>query len=700
MPDFAVDPSLAGFAVAAALYSALAVRMLASGRSRVRRQAWAPRGFLAAVVCSAAWAAVALAASIADLDALPPAAALLDVLRYGLWFVFLLLLVAPAQRAEPRSEARFLPPVAVVLVVFSGITLPLAVADLGGAPVTRLSQFGALALPLLGLMLIEQLFRNLPEDSRWNAKPLCLGLGVMFLFDLYIYSEAVLFGSFDPDAVSIRGAIHALAVPLLFVASGRHRDWIGKLQVSRTAAFYSATLLLSGLYLLFISAIGYYVRYFGGSWGRALQITLLVAAVVLLTLLVFSGTWRAKLRVFVSKNFFSYRYDYREQWLRFTAMLSTRSSPQEMSGLIVRGLADLVESPGGILWSQSAGDARFMPGARWNMALIEDPVPVDSELARFVLERNWIVDIDEWRHHPERYDGLRLPPALAGAEQAWVLVPLIVADALTGFVVLARPRTRLELNWEVRDLLKTASRQAASFLAQMQATEALLEARKFDAFNRMSAFVVHDLKNIVTQLTLMMKNAKRLHDNAEFQQDMLMTVESSLEKMRQLILQLREGEKPAGGLAGVDLSAIAGRLAQVAAQRGRKLELDLQDRVATRGHEERVERVLGHMVQNAFDATPPEGRVWLRLSRATGQARVEIGDTGQGMSREFVERELFRPFRTTKQGGMGIGSYESWQYVRELGGKIAVDSEPGRGTLITIELPLLEMRQASDLTTV
>ncbi len=211
---------------------------------------------------------------------------------------------------------------------------------------------------------------------------------------------------------------------------------------------------------------------------------------------------------------------------------------------------------------------------------------------------------------------------------------------------------------------------------------------------------MHDLKNIVTQLTLMMKNAKRLHDNAEFQQDMLMTVESSLEKMRQLILQLREGEKPPGGLAGVDLSAIARRLAHVAEQRGRRLELDLQDRVATRGHEERIERVLGHVVQNAFDATPPGGRVWLRLSRATGQARVEVGDTGQGMTREFVERELFRPFRTTKQGGMGIGSYESWQYVRELGGKIAVDSEPGRGTLITIELPLLEMRQASDLTTV
>ena len=249
----------------------------------------------------------------------------------------------------------------------------------------------------------------------------------------------------------------------------------------------------------------------------------------------------------------------------------------------------------------------------------------------------------------------------------------------------------------MRDLLKTASRQAAGLLAQMIATEALLEARKFDAFNRMSAFVVHDLKNIVTQLSLMMKNAKRLHDNPEFQQDMLMTVDSSLEKMRQLMLQLREGEKPAGGSVGVELQPIIQRIAAVAEQRGRTLELPAVERLSTRGHDERVERVLGHIVQNAFDATPSEGRVWLSLTRESGLARVEVGDTGHGMTREFIETRLFKPFSSTKASGMGIGSYESFQYIRELGGKIKVDSEPQRGTVITILLPLFESRHPSDL---
>ena len=168
-------------------------------------------------------------------------------------------------------------------------------------------------------------------------------------------------------------------------------------------------------------------------------------------------------------------------------------------------------------------------------------------------------------------------------------------QGLIGFVVLASARTAVDVNWEINDLLKTAGRQAASYLAQMQATEALLEARKFDAFNRMSAFVVHDLKNIITQLSLMMKNAKRLAGNPEFQQDMLMTVENSLDRMRQMMLQLREGATPVGAAHGVDLVDLIRRIEKVASDRGRRLEVQIAEAVQTRGHADRLERILGHL---------------------------------------------------------------------------------------------------------
>jgi signal transduction histidine kinase len=167
--------------------------------------------------------------------------------------------------------------------------------------------------------------------------------------------------------------------------------------------------------------------------------------------------------------------------------------------------------------------------------------------------------------------------------------------------------------------------------------------------------------------------------------------------MRQLMLQLREGATPPGATFGVDLSAIVHRLVTEARKRGRTLEVELKEPVATRGHEERLERVIGHIVQNAFDATDPSGRVWLQLGRVAGQARVVVGDTGQGMSRDFIRDRLFKPFQTTKHAGMGIGAYESFQYVQELGGKIEVESELGRGTTVTVLLPVFESRKVSDL---
>jgi putative PEP-CTERM system histidine kinase len=261
---------------------------------------------------------------------------------------------------------------------------------------------------------------------------------------------------------------------------------------------------------------------------------------------------------------------------------------------------------------------------------------------------------------------------------------------MIGFVILATARTRIDVNWEVNDLLKTAGKQAGAFLGQIQATEALLEVRKFDAFNRMSAFVVHDLKNIVAQLSLMLKNAERHRDNPEFQKDMQMTVEHSVERMRQLMMQLREGATPVDSPRGIELGDLIRRIQAAKATQGRDLDIDLREKIVAKGHEDRVERVIGHIVQNALDATEKNGRVWIRLEREASQALVTVGDTGQGMTPEFLRERLFKPFQTTKPAGMGIGAYESFQYVQELGGKISVDSAINVGTQVRLSLPVFE----------
>lgn len=681
-----------GSALATGAYASYAA-YLARGQFKAAEPSRSGQTLLAAIIATAAWAALVLVAEITSSRQWAAAAHVGDVLRYALWFAYFLRIL-PLHGA---GTAKVASAVAVSLVLAA-----LGFALLGGSAshdqdASRAAIASSLALPVCGLLLLEQLVRILKSDSRWDVKPLLFGLIFVFVYDVYLFSEALLFGRFDADVLSTRTAIHALAVPFLLVTSRRGSDWISRLQVSRTAAFYSATLVLAGCYLLFMAGVGYYIRYFGGTWGRALQLGLLATALAILAVLVFSGAARSRLRVFVGKHFYSYRYDYREEWLRFTAMLSAKRSPQEMGELIVRGLAKMVECPGGSLWTRNGGDDRFSQTASWNTPQVPVGESLNSSLCDFLRSNGWVIDLDELRSSPRRYGNLALPTWLLGTKNAWLVVPLLVGDELLGFVVLARPLAPQQLNWEVLDLLKTAGRQAAGYLAQMQATEALLDARKFEAFNRMSAFVVHDLKNIVAQLSLMLKNAERLHDNKEFQQDMLLTVESSLEKMRRLMLQLREGATPPGGSRGVEMIGIVGKLVSLAKSQGRTLESDATERLATRGHDERLERVLGHLVQNALDATPATGRVWVKCSRYSGQIKVEVGDTGAGMTEEFIRTRLFRPFNTTKRNGMGIGTYESFQYIRELGGSIAVDSTPGQGTTITVLLPLFELSHGSDL---
>lgn len=647
-----------------------------------------------ATAMTAAWAAGAF---LSILTSTYPAGILskaLDILRYGSWYAFILTLLYPAGgSSRPRWTS-----VLGSLIVGGGLTLQLLfVLPFAPDELIRVSHYAALAQVIFALTLLEQLLRRTTADSLWNIKPLGIGLAAIFAFDLYFHSNALLFNQVDADAYAIRGFAHVLVLPLIVLTIYRTRARRLQVALSQTAAFQTTSLAAAGLYLLLASAAGYYVRYLGGSWGGAMQLALLFSAFLLLLVLAFSGTMRSRLKVLVGKHFFRYRYDYREEWLKFTQALSSEEDSRQVGQQVIRGLANMVESPAGTLWMRDADGRQYTQRARWNLPLAETGEPADSPLAGFLRDRGWVLNLEEYRYLPGRYEGLTLPDWLVDTPNAWLVIPLATASDVVGFVVLTTSRATIDVNWEVNDLLRTAGRQAAAFLAQMQAAEALLEARKFDSFNRMSAFVVHDLKNIVSQLSLMVRNAERHADNVEFQRDMLLTVRHSVERMKQLMMQLREGATPADGSCGVDLASVVHRIQKAKSTQPPGVELDIREPVIARGHEERIERVIGHLVQNALDATPPTGQVWVKLEREGSMALIEVGDTGCGMSSEFVRDKLFRPFQTTKETGMGIGAYESRQYIRELGGDIRLESTENVGTRFHVRLPIIEIRRSSDL---
>ncbi|HUY02619.1 MAG TPA: XrtA/PEP-CTERM system histidine kinase PrsK [Rhodocyclaceae bacterium] len=680
------DASLAtwSYGLAALGFAAFATQ-LGFGWRGGARGGW----ILAAIFLSSCWAVAEAAYALTGRLFIGITANLLDTFRICAWVGFLLsLLFYPGRHSYGGRKAA---PVWVVigigLLVAASIGLQLlpalAAAIFGTA--ARLSFFTSLALTIVGLTLVEQVFRNISAHERWGIKTLCLGLGGMFCFDLYMYADAFLFNRVDADVWTSRGIANLFVVPFVAVSAARNKAWAIEIAVSRKLVFHSTTLFAAGLYLVAIAGTGYYVRYFGGTWGGALEVMFLFAGLLALGLIFNSGSLRSKLRVLVNKHFFNYRYDYREEWLRFTQSLSSGDPKAGLLEQAIKALADLVESPGGTLWlADPSGD--LSQAARLNMPGIKEVEPRTSALASFLAKTHWVIDLSEYADKPEKYDDIDLPVWLQSLADAWLVVPLTTTGELFGFVVLGKSRAKIEVNWEVLDLLKTAARQAASYIAYMRATEALLESKKFDSFNRMSAFVVHDVKNLVAQLSLLLKNAERHKDNQDFQADMLSTVGHAVERMKQLLMQLRAGTTPVNQPSPVGLASVIGRIERARSGFRPALTVDIDGDIEVLGHADRLERVIGHLVQNAVDATPDDGRVWLKLLRENGRAVVEVGDTGHGMSQEFIRERMFKPFRTTKAAGMGIGAYESSQYISELGGKIVVDSQENVGTVVRVEL--------------
>jgi putative PEP-CTERM system histidine kinase len=680
-------PAIAGYALGLVGFLAFLLQLLL----RWRGGEYA-RLLLYAVLASCFWEASGLAFLVWESPWAWLSYQLADGIRVSAWlgFVVSLLLTSTPKKSDSR---RYASPGLIVLLVGAaaiGLWSWLAPLPLPGTNVSATGDSSVglglwLAVSILGLVVTEQLFRNTAESSRWAIKPLCVGLGGAFGFDLFLYSDGLLLRHLDYGIWSAQGFAQALVIPFIMVAVARNRHWTIDIAISRRAVFHSTSILLSGIYLLVVAGAGYYVRYVGGSWGGIVQAAFLFAALMVLTALFSSGTVRAKLKVLVNKHFFPYRYDYREEWLRVTDLLSTTTPGMELRERCIRALAELVESPAGALWLKRG--EQIIQSGRWNMPHVVETELVSGELSRFLANTKWLISVPELSAQADTYQGLQTPSWLEKLPSAWIIVPLLSGADLIGFVLLATPRTPIDLNWEVRDLLKTAARQAASFLSQMQASEDLLEAKKFEAFNRMSAFVVHDLKNLVAQLSLMLKNARRHRDNPQFQQDMLATVEHAVARMNGLLVQLRSGAAPVTNPGIVDLEPIALRIREAKSAEGRAILLDIGRDVHAVGHEERLERVIGHLVQNALDATDSAGSVALRVYRDGAFAVAEVWDNGAGMSEQFVRDELFKPFRTTKSGGMGIGVYESSQYVTELGGRLSVESSPGVGTCMRVYLP-------------
>lgn len=574
----------------------------------------------------------------------------------------------------------------VALMLLPALSEQLAAMFTPTAPMTLLA-VGYLGVAVLGLWLAELLFRNSHPDNRWHIKFLCFGVGGLFAYDLVLYTDALLFRELDPALWQARGAVNALVAPLIAVAAARNPDFALDAFMSRRLVYHTASLAAVSIYLLIMAGAGYWLRLYGGEWGRVLQAVFLFGALLGLFALIFSGHLRARLRVFLSKHFFGYRYDYREQWLMLTRTLSASRGLFEAREAALRVLAGVVESPGGQLWMREGADFRVQ--SRWNMPAIGVGESAQGSLCRFLVARGWVIDLEEFRDNPGRYAGLEPPSWLDELPQAWLIAPLVDQGELRGFAVLAAPLARASVDWEVCDILKTAASQAASHLAQLDNASRLAEAQQFAGFHRLSAFVLHDLKNLIAQQSLVVSRAAKYRHNPAFVDDMVHILDHSVAKMQRLMDLLKGGVSAARPMR-LDLTRLLAEAVRNRVVACPEPVLDAPGvQLPVHADHDRLLSVLEHLLQNAQEATADDGRVRVTLRGVDGQARIMIEDSGCGMDERFVRERLFRPFDTTKgDTGMGIGAYESREYARALGGDLKVESTPGVGTRLTMTLPL------------
>jgi putative PEP-CTERM system histidine kinase len=537
------------------------------------------------------------------------------------------------------------------------------------------------------LVLVHNLYGQAAHESRWGIRLPMIALAGMWAYDLHLYTVAWLTRGPVDDLYAMRGAILAMLVPLFALASRRNTRW--RMQLSRAATFQSLSLIAILGYLILMMTASRALEVVGGNWVRIGEVGLVFAITVAAVILLPSGRMRAWSRVIVAKHFFEHRYDYRAEWLRFTR---TVGGDAPLGERIIKAIADIAESPSGLLLVPEGG--RLSVAARWNW---RDEVPEasveDAALIGFLERSGYVLDFTSLRPGllTTAAAPIRVPAPLVSLEALWAGVPLIHGDRLVGLVLLEHPLVRRPLDWEDFDLFRTVGIQAASYLAEARTQDALADVRRFDEFNRRFAFIIHDIKNLISQLSLVIRNAERHADKPEFREDMIATLRSSVKKMNDLLARLHRGNNnvEAEPVRAIPLGQAVATLVEVK-RRAHPVEVEGDRNVAALADPVRLEQALGHLVQNAIDASPSGAPVRIRCGARGAEAAIEIADCGEGMSADFIRTRLFQPFASTKESGFGVGAFEARSLVAAMGGRIEVDSRPGEGSRFTILLPLGE----------
>ncbi|MEA3545571.1 MAG: XrtA/PEP-CTERM system histidine kinase PrsK, partial [Thermodesulfobacteriota bacterium] len=442
----------------------------------------------------------------------------------------------------------------------------------------------------------------------------------------------------------------------------------------------SFVLLIVGGYLILLGVVGEGLRYLNIASAKPILYVLLLVSSLGLAVVFLSEKLRRRLKVILHKNFYQGKYDYREQWQKFANRVASGATLVEIQTSIIDLFCDPLACKGGAFYLYDFESNSYVYTVSFNFRRDWRPFSETDPLIVALRQKDWIVNLKE--SHPELRGSL---VESFGDVGAFLIVPLFFDDELAGFIVLGEQiNSDEELTYEDYDLLRMLARQSIATVQGLRLSEQLSTARELAAIGKVSTFVLHDLKNQVSGLSLMLDNARDYIDDPEFQQDMLETVGNTVTNMKGLIARLKNiKEKPELVIASVAL----GKIIQDAVETvGSEIEMNGKS-VLVAVDEEEIYKVVLNLLVNAEEATVAGVPVRINYGQRNDSVFIEVSDSGCGMSADFIESKLFKPFETTKKHGFGIGLYQCRQIVESHGGVIGVESQEGKGTTFTVLLP-------------
>jgi len=541
----------------------------------------------------------------------------------------------------------------------------------------------------------EKTYRASVGVMRWRIKFMILGLGVLFAVRFCTSSQILLSHTIDARLQMVDAG--ALFVGCLLILRSLFRAGHFDLDVypSHAVLQSSLTILLAGIYLFAIGVLAKVVAYFHQGDDIIIKAFVFLVAAVLLTILLLSDRVRLRLSRFVSRHFQRPLYDYRTVWRRFTETTASCVNQMDLCQAAVKSVTDIFQALSVTIWLVDEQQSQLMFAASTFLteAKAESLRPTKEELLEIlnavrahnepvdidVAQENWAVSLR--RAHPDEFR--------KGGSR--VCVPMIVGEEIIGLMILGDRVSAATFTWQDMDLLKCIGDHVAAGLLNTRLSQKLLQTKELEAFQTMSAFFVHDLKNTANTLNLMLQNLPVHFDDPAFRADALRGVGKTVTHINRLIgrlgsirheLQIKPVEADLNELVAKSLAGWE----EVA---GINLQKDLPPLPKVFFDPEQMLKVTTNLIFNAREAvTSAAGVVQIQTRQVNGWAVLAISDNGCGMSQEFMNRSLFRPFQTTKKNGLGIGMFQSKMIVEAHKGKIEVESETGKGTTFRIFLPL------------